>query len=230
MIPFSGFRLFRLFQVSLRSPHTESYLVLTKCERGKILYSKSVEVTSKTEIDFTKVICLEELSSCFKIARRRRYAFLNLIYFVPNTFVGALFECDENCTALMPLIADDFSKHWLSGLLTSSSVRHNVPYLRTPSRLDPRFLGASSPINFTRPWWKGIDPDERYSYSEHEMYGVKLALASSGHLLRSLQQATSTVFKDKVKLLFGSLRNKAMRHVTELQLIVDQIFTNVAVQ
>lgn len=146
---------------------TERNFVLTRCDRGKATYSTNVTVPSRKDIKYSAKFCPEN-ANCFKMARRRIFARQNVRYFVPNTFVGALFECssESQCWPYAPLIADDFSKHWLSVSPSKLTVLQSIPYMSTPLRWDPRFAKHFGRIsNLTGPWWEGIDVDERYTGS-----------------------------------------------------------------
>lgn len=105
--------------------------------------------------------------ACFKMARRRKYARRDITFYMPLTFVGALFDCpipkekrrqifndfktddfmkqlDFKCDPsiakpLLPLIADDITKLWLE---SQFGHRMNPALVQTTP-----FLSTSTPLN-----------------------------------------------------------------------------------
>lgn len=97
------------------SPSTSTFLSRTTDLLKKLIYyhfDKKMESTTRGHfVEYTgrtKLKHLLDIQSadphralswesrnlvCYKMARRRKYARSNLTFFVPNTFVGALFEC-----------------------------------------------------------------------------------------------------------------------------------------
>ncbi|QBM89569.1 hypothetical protein METSCH_D06460 [Metschnikowia aff. pulcherrima] len=263
---------------------------------------------------------------CLKMARRKRYARLDVVIFIPSTFVGALFNCtaetpintDEGLfeaalvrpgrgkhdtikgsnkanangvsskrrkkeeekmakmlqkkvlqkeqvlqkakvlqkqddasplfksatqthfsgAPLSPLVADDYSSHWLSVQFNPPALIYHVPYLRSPSSWDPRF--RSSPDATWPKWDEHIDINEAYSYSDSEMSRINGALAASTKYMQRLFAAKRTRFSEllafkgtllqrfdprlQLPLFFYSLgKPVSLRHVQHLQRLWDTL-------
>lgn len=111
---FTGYKAFRQFRFSVVPPFASSSVVLTKCHKGLAVYSRDLQMTGEASEFLTAFHNLTQdfyngtshvlpaLSldlniwhepHCLKLARRRRYALLNILFYVPSTFVGTLFDC-----------------------------------------------------------------------------------------------------------------------------------------
>lgn len=104
---------------------------------------------------------------CYKLARRKKYAKRDLTYYMPDTFVGGLFECpissekkkemfvkmtaneilqplnnfrcDEfTARPIMPLIADDGTKQWIQSIIGAL----NPSFIQTIP-----YLSTATPLN-----------------------------------------------------------------------------------
>lgn len=105
---------------------------------------------------------------CFMMARRRRYAGLKYSLFVPNMWIGTLYECDwrnpkdpdcVNPIPMRPLISDNLVlANWYE---TPDGFKHmvrRIPMLYTTNK------GHPVPAD----WATAVDPFERYTYSSNE--------------------------------------------------------------
>lgn len=260
IVPFTGFKFTRTYRISMYPMTGERALVITQCKKGRAISSRTVEITSETDLDFDTVFGFRfddprllnhsgptvqlQVSQQYKIARRRLYAKLNLVYFLPYTFVGGLFRCEEapansidpcdpeRSVPVGPLVADDSSKHWVSILTRPMGIVHNVPYLRTASRWDPRFPRLIA-------WESAVDVNEKYNYDKLELRLVSMALANTanyvhkltrfptftqGMLLRSGAEK-SLGLSGRLSLFLSSLdAKKRYFHIGNLQSIWDDVF------
>ncbi|KAM9939167.1 hypothetical protein OXX80_001358 [Metschnikowia pulcherrima] len=139
---------------------------------------------------------------------------------------------------LSPLVADDYSSHWLSVQFNPPALIYHVPYLRSPSSWDPRF--RSSPDATWPKWDEHIDINEAYSYSDSEMSRINGALAASTKYMQRLFAAKRTRFSEllafkgtllqrfdprlQLPLFFYSLgKPVSLRHVQHLQRLWDTL-------
>ncbi|KAG5370966.1 hypothetical protein CKK34_1101 [Yarrowia sp. E02] len=105
---------------------------------------------------------------CFMMARRRRYAGLKYSLFIPNMWIGTLFECDwrnpkdPECVDPVPrrpLISDNLVlANWYE---TPDGFKHMV-------RRIPMFYTTNKGHPVPANWDTTVDPWEQYSYSANE--------------------------------------------------------------
>ncbi|KAG5366036.1 hypothetical protein CJU89_0446 [Yarrowia sp. B02] len=128
---------------------------------------------------------------CFMMARRRRYAGLKYSLFVPNMWIGTLFECDwrnpkdpecRDPVPLRPLIADNLVlANWYE---TPDGFKHMV-------RQIPMFYTTNQFHPVPEGWHTTVDPHERYTYNTNEagmFHNVATNLQSWFHTLNRLGQ------------------------------------------
>ncbi|CUM62745.1 uncharacterized protein PRCAT00000302001 [Priceomyces carsonii] len=150
---------------------------------------------------------------CYKMARRKKYARRDISFYMPQTFVGGLFECpipstkkkeiflkfktsdflktfDFSCDSsiakpLLPLIAEDSTKQWFHTpfLTLSPSVIQTIPYLSTVTPLNLRFAASDTPDMFMNTWASDIHVNEEYNYSELDLHLISRAVALSADYL-----------------------------------------------
>lgn len=259
IVPFTGFKFTRTYRVSVYPLTSQRALLITQCEKGKAISSRTVEIQSDRDIDFNTVFGFKfdnprllnysgttvqlQVSQKYKIARRRLYAKLNLVYFLPYTFVGGLFHCEEtssskhrelcdpeHATPVSPLVADDSSKHWMSLLMRPVGVVHNVPYLRTASRWDPRFPKLIA-------WESAVNVNEKYNYDKLELRLVSMAIANTANYVHKLTRLPafprglftrsndSSSLSSHLSFFLSTLDSKARYfHIGNLQNIWDSVF------
>lgn len=260
IVPFTGFKFTRTYRISVYPITGQRALVITQCKKGRAISSRTVEINTDKDLDFDTVFGFRfddprrlnhsgptvqlQVSQQYKIARRRLYAKLNLVYFLPYTFVGGLFQCEETSPDTInpcdpeksvpvgPLVADDSSKHWISLLRHPMGIIHNVPYLRTASRWDPRFPRLIA-------WESAVDVNEKYNYDKLELRLVSMALANTAnyvHKLTRFPTFTHGLFllstgndslgmSGRLSLFLSSVdAKKRFFHISNLQSIWDDVF------
>lgn len=259
IVPFTGFKFTRTYRISVYPMTGQRAIVVTQCKTGRAILSRTIEINSEKDLDFDTVFGFRfddprllnhsgptvqlQVSQQFKIARRRLYAKLNLVYFLPYTFVGGLFRCEESLADTIdpcdpaksvpvgPLVADDSSKHWMSLLRHPLGIAHNVPYLRTASRWDPRFPRLIA-------WETAVDVNENYNYDKLELRLVSMALANTANYVHKLtrfptftrgillqSKNDSLGMSGRLSLFLSSLdAKKRFFHIGNLQGIWDNVF------
>lgn len=128
---------------------------------------------------------------CFMMARRRRYAGLKYSLFVPNMWIGTLFECDWrnpkepeciNPIPMRPLISDNLVlANWYE---TPDGFKHMV-------RRIPMFYTTNKGHPVPANWNSTVDPWEQYTYSCNEdgvFSNVATNLQSWFHTLNRIGQ------------------------------------------
>ncbi|AOW06083.1 YALI0E28402p [Yarrowia lipolytica CLIB122] len=128
---------------------------------------------------------------CFMMARRRRYAGLKYSLFVPNMWIGTLFECDWrnpkdpeciNPIPMRPLISDNLVlANWYE---TPDGFKHMV-------RRIPMFYTTNKGHPVPANWNNSVDPWEQYTYSSNEesvFSNVATNLQSWFHTLNRIGQ------------------------------------------
>lgn len=212
---FLGFKILRKFLISVSPASTKSILLIQQCHVGKAVYEHELPLSSLHEVTFETPICLhrkngsrlwshlfpqnaEQPLSCFKFARRRQFAKLNVMFFVPHTFVGTVFKCKSpsDCNEpepLRPLVASDSRKHKTSVGVMPFSLNLEFPYLQTSSIWDPRFqIGPSA--------WTLVHPNEKYNYSSAELGLIESARDSTLMYLQLMSRPTKFAVKALNKL------------------------------
>lgn len=151
---------------------------------------------------------------CYKLARRKKYAQRNIAFYMPQTFVGGLYECqtspelkqqilnnltledyfsfktfDFKCdssisTLLKPVIAEDGTKQYFTRV--STSIIQNIPYLTTASPFDLRFSVSESSDMTSETWGRDIDVNEEYTYNVIELNMILIATAVTSNYLNDL--------------------------------------------
>lgn len=153
---------------------------------------------------------------CYKMARRKKYAKRNILFYMPFSFVGGLFECpipqhkkkeifkafksgdflktfDFRCdnsiaTPVLPLIAQDCTKQWIETKFNPLNpvLIQRIPYLSTASLMDMRFSASDTHDMFHDTWASHIDVNEEYAYSDLELNIVTQAIALSMDYLHKM--------------------------------------------
>lgn len=151
---------------------------------------------------------------CYKLARRRKYAQRNIVYYMPLTFVGALFECqtspelkqqilsnfsqsdyfsfksfDFKCdntlsTPLKPIVAEDATTQYFTRV--STAIIQNIPYLTTATPFDLRFSLSESSDMTRESWGSDIDVNEEYTYNPIELNMMLIAFAKVTNYMNDL--------------------------------------------
>lgn len=166
-----------------------------KAPESDMSYSISA-LNNGSSLDINKTSSALSLANivCHKMARRRSYALTDLVFFVPYTFIGGSFRCNlthdqrdtvledltpgqvtahpfkcdkDLATPFRPMVADLSGRSKVTWSVSPLSVLHTIPFLKSVSRLDPRFslpetIGPAS-------WAASIDVNENYTYSAHEI-------------------------------------------------------------
>ncbi|OBA21320.1 hypothetical protein METBIDRAFT_11855 [Metschnikowia bicuspidata var. bicuspidata NRRL YB-4993] len=88
----------------------------------------------------------------------------------------AAYETEFSGAPVCPLVADDYSAHWLSVQLHPPALVYHIPYLRSPSIWDPRFLSSETELP---EWSEDVDINEAYIYSEADLAGINENLMKS---------------------------------------------------
>lgn len=153
---------------------------------------------------------------CYKLARRRKYFKRDVSFYIPGTFVGALFECaispqvrkevfqnfkvtdslktfnfkcdPQLAKPVAPLIADYPLKQWWDTKLNVFSPKfiHNIPYLSTSNPLSLRFSLTETPDLRQDTWAAKIRVNEDYDFNELDVHFISQALAKSADLFYKL--------------------------------------------
>ncbi|ODV69200.1 hypothetical protein HYPBUDRAFT_86581, partial [Hyphopichia burtonii NRRL Y-1933] len=186
--------------------------------RKHINYSGLKESSHLNDLQLSSIQSSLEWESrnlvCYKIARRRKYAKRDILYYMPHTFVGALFECqlstedkrylfqnlstidlfqfhnfDIRCDrslsrALKPLVAEDSTKQWFERKETSFI--QTIPYLTTATPYNLRFKLSDTNDMFQHTWASDIDVNEEYNYNEFEVNLISQAIAKSANHVNKL--------------------------------------------
>lgn len=185
-----------------------------------------IHYTGKQKNDHLKDIELSPISAsmewesrhlvCYKLARRKKYAKRDLSFYIPLTFIGALYEChipaeekkkllqakvigaismsfDFQCdprlsNPIMPLMADSPSSQWwdIKKDPFSPSAFHNVPYLTTSNPFNLRFGWPETPEMGEDTWASKIKVNEDYDYSDLDVHVISLAIESTADLIYKL--------------------------------------------
>lgn len=185
----------------------------------KVINGKHVQYTSKKATDHVEDIRSSDPRSslewesrnlvCYKMARRKKYAKRNILFYIPYTFVGGLFECaipdnrkkeifqefqsgdflknfDFRCdkslaTPVSPLVAQDSTKQWLETKFNPLNpvLIQRIPYLSTASIFDIRFSTSDTPDMLQDTWASQIDVNEEYTYTDLELNVISQAIALS---------------------------------------------------
>lgn len=184
---------------------------------------------------------------CYKMARKRKYARRNFLFYMPYTFVGVLYECpissetkhaifqnftntkflqsfDFSCDKALavpvcPLIADDSTKQWFTNSRSRLSTTQHIPYLTTPSLLDVRFAASNTLDMHGDTWASKVDVNEDYNYSEADISLISETVAwCADYLNRLLIRPSFKVSK------FNSLRSHELESEDDLfgKMDIDQ--------
>lgn len=178
--------------------------------------SDAAKLSSK---DHDANVILKELADnvkCFKLARRKKYAKNDITYYMPNSFVGAIFECplsqqiktellegvhtlnflkgfefycDESLsTPISPIIADDMTSYWSEKRIFSLRplLTQKIPYLSSASPFNLRFTISNTPELLEETWAKDIDVNEKYNYSDLELNYISEAVTKTANLLNKM--------------------------------------------
>lgn len=177
--------------------------------------------------------------SCFKLARRRHYALLNLQYYIPYTFVGGIFGCKlsiedkaqafknlnqevacDTSVPLHPLIADDPSRYWISLQTFPLEIIHLIPYLKTTSSWD---------IRFGETWAANLNGSEDYSFDQLEIQKITSALSKRANHLHELASPPSfnlgQYWNLKNLSSFSLKFSKYLQSLLQVQSLWDNIVT-----
>lgn len=185
----------------------------------KVINGKHVQYTSKKAAEHVEDIRNSDPRSslewesrnliCYKMARRKKYAKRNILFYIPYTFVGGLFECpipdsrkkeifhafqsgdflknfDFKCDhslakPVAPLVAQDSTKQWIDTKFNPLNpvLIQRIPYLSTASVFDIRFSTSDTPDMLQDTWASQIDVNEEYSYTGLELNVISQAIALS---------------------------------------------------
>ncbi|CAG90069.1 DEHA2G01848p [Debaryomyces hansenii CBS767] len=185
----------------------------------KVINGKHVQYTSKKATEHVEDIRNSDPRSslewesrnlvCYKMARRKKYAKRNILFYIPYTFVGGLFECpipdnrkkeifsafqsgdflknfDFKCDhslakPVAPLIAQDSTKQWIDTKFNPLNpvLIQRIPYLSTASVFDMRFSTSDTPDMLRDTWASQIDVNEEYTYTDLELNVISQAIALS---------------------------------------------------
>lgn len=185
----------------------------------KVINGKHVQYTSKKAVEHVEDIRNSDPRSslewesrnlvCYKMARRKKYAKRNILFYIPYTFVGGLFECpipenrkkeifhafqsgdflknfDFKCDhslaiPVAPLIAQDSTKQWIDTKFNPLNpvLIQRIPYLSTASVFDIRFSTSDTPDMLQDTWASQIDVNEEYTYTDLELNVISQAIALS---------------------------------------------------
>lgn len=286
-IPFTGFKISRIYKLAGFQPQSMSFLSFSHCDHGKKDYEFVTTTPRSSDIDWNSLFCVfkphddfgvkkgeatkksltlkgiqelvrnlidkgaEKLTDgtyleytgkrkathleqvrksdpqaalewesrnlkCFKLARRKKYARRNVSFYMPQTFVGGLFECQLSTTQrreffekfsatdfihpfnfvcdkamavpILPLIADDSTKIWFQTGTDGFNpyILQTIPYLTTAGPLNLRFKSSDTPDMFRETWASKIDVNEEYSYSEPDLHFISLAVAMTTDYLNKV--------------------------------------------
>lgn len=185
----------------------------------KVIKGSHVKYTSKKTKEHIKDIKKSDPQSslewesrnlvCYKMARRKKYAKRNILFYMPQTFVGGLFECpiprekkkqifqsfttkdfiksfEFECDSsiaipILPLIAEDTTKHWIETHISlfNPTLIQKIPYLTTASKLNLRFASSDTPDMYSDKWASHIEVNEDYTYSAVDLNLISQAIALS---------------------------------------------------
>lgn len=192
----------------------------------KFISRKHLQYTSKKTVNHVEDIRKSDPHSslewesrnlvCYKMARRKKYAKRNILFYVPYTFVGGLFECPipldkkkeifhrftagdflqnfefrcDNSIAkpILPLIAEDSTKQWIETKISllNPKLIQRIPYLTTANPLDLRFSSSNTPEMFQDTWASKIDVNEDYLYTDVDLSLISQGLALSADYLHKM--------------------------------------------
>ncbi|CCF56135.1 hypothetical protein KAFR_0A07000 [Kazachstania africana CBS 2517] len=140
---FSGFKVFKIYKFQTFPFAFDEFLRVTYCENGNSVWDEITPLKTD-DIDWNVPYCINhsEVEHCFKIARRKKYLTREIGVYMPGTWVGGLFYCNdklcskEQAIPLMPLYADDYSKDWLNfkrgSKIGKFLVEKYIPLFKTP--------------------------------------------------------------------------------------------------
>lgn len=184
---------------------------------------------------------------CYKLSRRKKYSRSNLSFFVPQTFVGGIYECIISPTAredifktfklpqsihafevqcdpllsrpILPLLADASINQWwdINYNIFSPSATHNIPYLKTPDPTNIRFGIHKTPE--LQGWADRIDVNEAYDFTDFEPHVLSLAISAT----------TDFIFKTLKPIDFGKLLKQqtkfslAGQPISENDLVINTV-------
>lgn len=171
------------------------------------------EFISAMKNRYPQVDLHEPTEWCYRAVRRKKYATREVSLYLPTTRVGGLFMCPKegvcsqsNAIPVAPLYADDFAGSW--GTLETS--KKTNPQSNSP--LTQRFLngvkrkyvqrvpyfytktGVSSDVHTAGEWpkWaRGLDVNERYTYSPEEVDGLMKVTSYVSNLILQLLSINS---------------------------------------
>lgn len=153
---------------------------------------------------------------CLKMARRKKYAKRSLTFYMPETFVGGLFDCpllanmkadiftnfstkdtlkglNFDCDPslakpLLPLIADYSTNQWFEPHFNmfNPSVVQTIPFLTTANPWNLRFSISETPDMYKETWAKKIHVDEDYDFNQVDLHLISQATAMSANHLIKL--------------------------------------------
>lgn len=153
---------------------------------------------------------------CLKMARRKKYARRSLTFYMPETFVGGLFDCpllanmkadifsnfstkdtlkglNFDCDSslakpLLPLIADYSTNQWFEPHFNifNPSVVQTIPFLTTANPWNLRFSISETPDMYKETWAKKIHVDEDYDFNQVDLHLISQATAMSANHLIKL--------------------------------------------
>lgn len=185
--------------------------------------------------------------ACYKLARRKQYSRSNISFFVPQTFVGGLYECiipsstlaeifqtsklpqsnyvfDVECDPLLsrpllPLIADISANQWwdIKYNIFSPSATQFIPYLTTPEPTNLRFGIHKTPE--LQGWAERIHVNEAYDFTDFEPHILSQAISSTADL----------IFKALKPVDFGKLLKEQVNYqvaghpISESDLVINTI-------
>lgn len=154
--------------------------------------------------------------ACFKLARRKKYAKRDTTFYIPQTFIGGIYEClvspqertsvfrnfslenslDDlqfDCDStmsrpLLPLIADYNGKQWweFNKNIFNPSIIQTIPFLTTSSPLNVRFSLTETPEMSRDTWATKIRVNEDYDYTEADLHYITQALALTSDFIFKL--------------------------------------------
>lgn len=182
--------------------------------------------------------------TCFKLARKKQFARHSLSYYIPLTFVGALFNCShdadmEACAVnishtesfachcdeleavpLMPLVAEDTTRQWMKLRLLrylGTSLEQTIPLFTTvnPRHLQFSLIGSRS-ANCTV-WAKNISVNEDYRYSKQDETIFIQALISTADLIHKVTNPISS------GLLFAAAKTGLKPELHEMEVKSNNI-------
>lgn len=203
-------------------------MVLGSVLKESLSIFQKVKALFKGDINSKAAAASADDIACFKVARRKSLAMADSSYFVPHTFVGALFQCNltqaqkqaylsqqsekiacNHTTLAKPLVADDFSKGTVSWSVSKGLVTQKFPYLKTALSYDPRFALELS-------WTKDIKVNEDYSYTKREMKSFSSARSRIRRYVHKLARPPALVFGKKFKEASKILENISFSHFLSL--------------